>query len=114
MTFAKPIVRRGSLEIVDACNGFYLWGQTNRFEDVCVACLGDGTDTDLVAGPLKSLDDYPEAYDFIAVPDQAADAIWAANFQLPQFAALTKLRGMTIRRLDADIAIPLMRGIGPR
>jgi hypothetical protein len=114
MTLAKPIVRRGSLEIVDACNGFYLWGQDNRYHDVCVACLGDGADTDLVAGPLAELDDYPEAYDFIVVPDQAADAIWAANFQLPQFDALNKLRGMTIRRLDAAIAIPLMRGIGPR
>ena len=91
MTLAKPIVRRGSLEIVDACNGFYLWGQDNRYHDVCVACLGDGVDADLAAGPLKNLDDYPEAYDFIVVPDTAADAIWTANFQLSQFAALNKL-----------------------
>lgn len=52
-----------SLEIVDAFNGYYLYGQTPDGEAVFLGCLGDGCDHE------PSLDDMPdydwaEAYGF--------------------------------------------------
>lgn len=62
-----PHIKRGSLRIIEAFNGYYLYGaMPNELNSVCLGGLGDGTDRP------PTLDDMPEwewaeAYGFTLV-----------------------------------------------
>lgn len=61
------IIKAGTLEIVEGCNGFYLYGQElGTHETVCLGCLGDGSDGEPILSDM-SLDEWAEAYDFLVV-----------------------------------------------
>jgi hypothetical protein len=67
MEKSQPVVVKGSLEIIETCNGYALYGKSPTGHDVFLAHMGDGVGTGGTAGdfPNPNADpDLPEAYGF--------------------------------------------------
>ena len=64
-TINIPKVWRDSLELVDAFNGFYLYGDGVNGETIFLGCMGDGVGNNLFEDYDPNDDtDLPDAYYF--------------------------------------------------
>lgn len=59
----EPRINLDSLEIVEGCNGYYLYGMDENDEKVCLGCLGDGADRTPRLGDMTHAE-WASAYGF--------------------------------------------------